>query len=1014
MRRLTITGRRLSTLFVASFVLGGAGCATGDTASVGDIDSGFPDVSDDGGDGSSVETGDDADAETGTGKCATDGDCAHDPNGTACDTTTGKCVQCVPSKDWCPDGTYCDAKTNSCQTGCRTSLDCVATTPTDAGAPDAASDTGTSDASSDAVASDAISSDAISGEAAADAGTPDTGSPLVCDPVSHQCVGCTDSSQCPLGALCDVTTNQCYPGCTPTHGCPGTFGCCSGTCVDLNVSVSDCGSCGKACPKVVNGAPACTKGTCVIGTCATGTADCNANFDDGCEVNTTTDPANCGGCKDACSNVHGTGTCAASKCGIKCDPGYSDCDADPMTGCEINTAADVDHCGTCATVCAKLNDTPVCNSGTCAVASCDTGYGNCDLDPANGCETNLNTDVASCGKCNSSCSVANGTPACASGKCAIATCKAGYEDCNTDATDGCETNTAKDATNCGKCGNICSVANGTPTCTGGGCSILACGTNYADCDKTVSNGCESDTRVDKSNCGACGTICGSTNGTASCTGSACQIACNSGYADCDKVNSNGCEIHTAGTDVNNCGGCGTKCAPGNATGKCTAGACGISTCNAGYANCNGLSTDGCEVNTNTDGSNCGGCGTKCSLANASAICSAGGCAIGTCAPGFANCDGIASNGCEVNILSDPNHCGSCPIACSGGGGTPTCTAGTCSVTCSAGFADCNASPGCETQTDKDASNCGGCNNVCNLPHTTLNTCIASTCRVVTCAAGYADCDGNAANGCEVNLTSDPAHCGACPNACNSTNGTPSCVASVCQIACNSGFGNCDGSAANGCEINTQTDSTHCGNCTTVCSTACTGNVTGTSCSAGACGITSCTAGWFNVDKLNPDKGCANGCECQQKTVSSLCNSAIPMAATPLALGTNVAVTANLVAGNDAYYQVSFATNTSLSFHPKIVLTGSNEFFFDVLNAACGASPSCTDRGSASGLQATSTGSTWESKYVSTAGTPDQAGTDLVPGYSNIVVGTANTIWVHVYRPAGYLTTCNNFTLTAYN
>ncbi len=770
MRRLTITGRRLSALFVASLAFGGAGCATGDTASVGDIDSALPDVSDDGGDSIAVDTGD-AVVETGDGKCHTDGDCAHDPNGTACDTTSGKCVQCVPSKDWCPDGTYCDPASNSCKTGCRTSLDCVATPTTDAGAPDAASDTGTADSGSsdagksdagdagDAGKSDASTSDATAdavADVASDAGSSDSGAaPLVCDPTSHQCVGCTDSSQCPLGSLCDVTTNSCYAGCTPTHGCPGTFSCCSGTCVDLNVSTADCGSCGKACPKVLNGAAACTMGTCVIGTCAAGTSDCNGNFDDGCEVNTTNDPANCGGCKDACSTVHGTPSCAASKCGIKCDPGYSDCDTDVTNGCETNTQTDVGHCGTCATVCAKLNDTPACNSGTCVVASCDTGYGNCDFNPANGCEANLDNDTVNCGKCNSPCFAPNGTPACTAGKCSIASCKTGYGDCNADPSDGCETDLNKSGTNCGKCGTICSATNGTATCASGACAILSCSGTYADCNKLVSDGCE------------------------------------------------------------------------------------------------------------------------------------------------------------------------------------------------------------------------------------------------------------------VNLTNDPNHCGGCATVCNGTNGTPSCAASVCKVvACNAGFANCDGLAANGCEVNSTNDGNNCGACGNKCSNDCTTNVTATTCAGSSCKVTACTSGWYDVDST-----CGNGCECQQSAISTSCSAATVMGTGPLALGTSVPVTANLVNSNDAYYQVTFASNTDVTFHPKITLTGTGLFSFEVLNSACGATTSCTD-GPASGLNA-SAGAVWEEYYftshvsVPPPSVPNPSGTDA-PGFATITVGTANTVWIHVYRPMGSKATCDNFTLTASN
>ena len=42
---------------------------------------------------------------------------------------------------------------------------------------------------------------------------------------------------------------------------------------------------------------------------------------------------------------------------------------------------------------------PVCNSGTCGF-QCQTGWGDCDRAPANGCEINLNTNDENCGSCN--------------------------------------------------------------------------------------------------------------------------------------------------------------------------------------------------------------------------------------------------------------------------------------------------------------------------------------------------------------------------------------------------------------------------------------------------------------------------------------------------------------------------------------------------------------------------------------------------------------------------------------
>jgi hypothetical protein len=50
-----------------------------------------------------------------------------------------------------------------------------------------------------------------------------------------------------------------------------------------------------------------------------------------------------------------------------------------------------------------------------------------------------------------------------------------------------------------------------------------------------------------------------------------------------------------------------------------------------------------------------------------------------------------------------------------------------------------------------------------------------------CDAGFGDCDGNAANGCEVDLTQRPGHCGACGNACSLPNATPVCAAGACAV-----------------------------------------------------------------------------------------------------------------------------------------------------------------------------------------------------------------------------------------
>lgn len=84
-------------------------------------------------------------------------------------------------------------------------------------------------------------------------------------------------------------------------------------------------------------------------------------------------------------------------------------------------------------------------------------------------------------------------------------------------------------------------------------------------------------------------------------------------------------------------------------------------------------TDSC-VDTNSDDANCGSCGTECSTLYgtkphvASVACGSGSCQL-TCQPGYSDCDGAASTGCEADLASVAT-CGSCGLACSGY--TPHC------------------------------------------------------------------------------------------------------------------------------------------------------------------------------------------------------------------------------------------------------------------------------------------------------------------------------------------------------
>jgi hypothetical protein len=641
--------------------------------------------------------------------------------------------------------------------------------------------------------------------------------PEVCNGVDDDCNGLTDDGlpnlQCGVGDCLRSSAScangvpvQCMPGMPHMEICDGRDNDCDGVIdngFNLQTDVANCGSCGHACV-VMNAVPDCDGGMCGIAHCLPGWLD-----RDGIEAN---------GCEFPCTPTNG---------GVEiCDGIDNDCNGIVDDG--FNLTSDPLNCGMCNHVCVVGNGTVAtyqCVAGICGILTCVPGRANCNQVYSDGCEINTAADLANCGGCGSLCAPPHASAACTNGMCGIVTCLAGYSNCNGLLADGCEVNTTSDVANCGSCGNVCSFANATASCTAGMCGFT-CNANWWNVDNISSNGCEYacvktnngveicdhidnncnglvdegfNTNSDVNNCGSCGHVCSAPfTQVYSCTAGGCGIAmCQSGRADCDGMFSTGCETNIA-SNLMACGGCGLACNPAHANAQCLNGTCGISSCQAPYRDCNVKVTDGCEVNIQTDPMNCGSCGNVCALANATSTCTAGNCTVVTCAPGHYNLDGIDANGCEY--------------AC-----TPT-NGGV--EICDGLDNDCNGVIDDGFNLMSDPNNCGTCNRVCSAAHVVSPACVAGNCTVFQCETGWSDCDVSFPDGCEVNTATSLTSCGTCGVPCTTAHATPQCVGGMCQVAsCNANFGNCNNMASDGCEANLLTDKNNCGICGRVCTGA---------------------------------------------------------------------------------------------------------------------------------------------------------------------------------------------------
>ncbi|MBM4378022.1 MAG: hypothetical protein FJ086_01785, partial [Deltaproteobacteria bacterium] len=279
--------------------------------------------------------------------------------------------------------------------------------------------------------------------------------------------------------------------------------------------------------------------------------------------------------------------------------------------------------------------------------------------------------------------------------------------------------------------------------------------------------------------------CENTNTLGTCTG---KVTCdpNQGYSTCDaRVPAN----ETCNNVDDDCDGqtdeglgdleCGvglcrrtaSACING-APGACYPGVGEVEQCNGLDDDCDGAVDDGYNLQTSLD--HCGACNNRCAPPNALPQCAGGECLVAACFQNFYNLNGLVVDGCEY-----------------------ACTYTGLEI-CDAKDNDCDGIVDADVEAGWSVDNCGACGTVCTTPNATP-ACPAGTCVVGACNPGFGDCNGQGADGCEVTLATDVAHCGTCGNACTFANAAPSCTAGMCGYTCLPDFWDLDGLASNGCE-----------------------------------------------------------------------------------------------------------------------------------------------------------------------------------------------------------------------
>ncbi|NYZ79056.1 hypothetical protein H0N99_02815 [Candidatus Micrarchaeota archaeon] len=475
------------------------------------------------------------------------------------------------------------------------------------------------------------------------------------------------------------------------------------------------------------------------------------------------------------------GVCNGSKNYLNCP---IDCPATCGPDCSFG------HTGICNTSC-EATCSPYYPSINPACNNIKSGHNACS-NSTGGTSGVINFQAPCCGGLPSSIKSCGNMQYCSSttGNCTI--CLTGWGNCDSNSTNGCEDNLLTDSYNCGSCGYVCVAGTG---CVNGQCLCSAAfplvypacydsPAGSANCSNST-GGTSNLINFQASCCNGTITNCGQTQ---FCSGGSCATCTSSNLKNCDQNSANGCEINT-NTNMNNCGGCGTVCSgtiPPSCPNYCGGAGSNWGCSFPGAASCTKTCTLGsCTCTPSCGSASCSNCGTT-------QYCSGASCA--TCTPSnLRNCDQNSANGCEINTNTNMNNCGGCGNVCSG---TTSCPSNycitdspsyaytypaTCTKTCSGGSCSCTC-PATPTSCDKTTISCSS-----YLPYCSGES-IYTYPASVSC---YKPCSGASCGSCEPTCTASVSETCSAPRpvCCDCGNGIVDCVwsAKLCQLECAGGY-----------------------------------------------------------------------------------------------------------------------------------------------------------------------------------------------------------------------------------